>query len=187
LDTITKILKPKVASSVDVDAQQAAQAAAARIDQLQATVSDLQRYKNEHEAEKWPALTDEQKKDWAAELAKYSGLAWGGHPKQIEIINLDSRGELLVESLEEVFMVADLGNARVFNTGWRSGLSIESNPKEMGETVKRLLEKLGYNVPPVTLAGDQTLRIYIGKRVLALKRPPVGNASGDTNSSDGSR
>lgn len=35
-----------------------------KLESMQHTVGELQSYKNEHEAEVWPALTDEQQKEW---------------------------------------------------------------------------------------------------------------------------
>lgn len=134
-----------------------------KLQSLQGMVSDLQRYKSAHEVQEWPPLNAQQQQEWAAALSKYSGQL-----RAIQLIDVDSRGELLVDSLLKVFRAAHLPEPTIGTDGigLTNGLRIAAQPKEVGDTAKHLFEKLGYKVPAVAeiRASQPMLQIMIGRR-----------------------
>ena len=158
-------LAAKSGANVSDSAATIVLAAAGKIDQLQSQVTALQKYKQAHEAQEWPALNAEQQAELVAALSKYSGQL-----KLIQIIDVDSRGELLVDSLLKMFKAAHLPKPTIGTDGigMTEGLMIAAKPKEIGEIIKGLFEKLGYQVPPVNDQfgpSQSMLQILIGRRI----------------------
>jgi hypothetical protein len=139
------------------------EALTAQITSLQNEIASLRIYKEQHEAGEWPALNAHQQQEWVAALSKYSGQL-----RAIQLIDVDSRGELLVDSLLKVFRAAHLPEPTIGTdgTGLTNGLRIAGQPKEVGDTAKQLFEKLGYKVPPAAEIGasQPMLQITIGRR-----------------------
>jgi hypothetical protein len=139
------------------------EALTAQITLLQNEIAPLRIYKEQHEAGEWPALNARQQQEWVAALSKYSGQL-----RAIQLIDVDSRGELLVDSLLKVFRAAHLPEPTIGTDGigLTNGLRIAGRPKEVGDTAKHLFEKLGYKVPPVAeiRASQPMLQIMIGRR-----------------------
>jgi len=89
--------------------------------------------------------------------------------QSITIVNFNSRGDLLVDSLLKVFKAANLPEPQVLSDGFGmiKGLRVTAKAKEIGDTTKTLFETLGYHVPPVTedrATSQSRLDIFIGTK-----------------------
>jgi hypothetical protein len=87
-----------------------AHAAIAKIDDLSKTVSELEKYRNEHEAEEWPALTENQQEEWGAALSPLAGKI-----QETVVVTFDSRAERLAESIGPAFGHAQAAVANVYD------------------------------------------------------------------------
>jgi hypothetical protein len=97
-----------------------------QINSLRSEIEPLKTYKQRHEVEEWPALTDSQEKTWRDDLSKFAGRL-----RTFQILAQDSRSEQLVDSLVKVAKDANLPEPQILNGGTPDGIMVYGRPPDI--------------------------------------------------------
>jgi hypothetical protein len=145
------------------------EALTAQLTSLQNEIAPLRTYKEQHEKTEYPTLTEDQQKLWITTLSPYSGKI-----AEIQIVVLDSRSELFVDSLTGVARGAHLPEPEVLHGNVSDGVAVASTSIDVATSLTTLLTALGYKLPPPKVAQigvsemfktKYYLRIDLGRKV----------------------
>ena len=137
------------------------EAVSAKMDRLQGRVTELEQYKQEHEAGEYPELSVDQQKQWAAAFAPYSGKIG-----EFDILHADSRSELFIDSIKKALAVDGL-YPYVQLENVPDGVAINSDSQDLTATVKTLFLGLPNQIRVAfTSTTDPKLKLQLGNRSL---------------------
>ena len=140
------------------------EALTAQITSLRNEIEPLKTYKEQHEAEEWPALTAAQERDWTALFLKYPAGA-----SSVRIFVSDERSERFVDTLKAALAASHLLAPNVMPGPPIDCMTVTASPPSLANALGKLADELGchalvYSDSVLPKGTPPFIQIMIGRK-----------------------